>query len=223
MASDETALTALTGAERALAEATTFSDFKQVRDMGEAAKAWAKARGMGIESENKAAEVIIRAERGMGQTLIEMREKGTLAKPGASPAQWTSRDATSVKTLEELGLGSGTDRNLVAKWQLLARIPEAEFNARFERVKAAGSRLAKVDFYRLVNPDIKRAKAAQKAIREEEHADDATPVFATWAEASEALLDYGLRLLPSDELGPTGEWLRQLLAAYNDARTARGG
>lgn len=75
-------LTVIDPLRTALANATTVEDFRGVRDMASAARAWAKARGLGIQSENDAAEYILRAERRIGQVLETLREEGRLAQRG---------------------------------------------------------------------------------------------------------------------------------------------
>ena len=75
----ETALEPISLARQALAEATTLPDMKSVRSWAEALRAYAKSRGLGIEAENQAAEIVIRAERKMGLVLAE---PGTRAKGG---------------------------------------------------------------------------------------------------------------------------------------------
>jgi len=65
--SNERSLVLLKNAQKALAEARTIDEFKDVRDVGEAAVRWAKSRrDIGIESLNDAAEIVRRAERKLG-------------------------------------------------------------------------------------------------------------------------------------------------------------
>ena len=90
----------------------------------------------GIENENEAAEIVIRAERGMGAELARMAETGERQgqRDGAStgvPGQHTlatreQLDAMGRRlvTLESLGL----NHNQSSAWQRLARIPDDQFD-----------------------------------------------------------------------------------------------
>jgi len=76
------ALSTIDPLRTALANAETIEDLRGVRDMASAARAWAKARGLGIQSENEASEYILRAERRIGQNLISLREDGLFSIRG---------------------------------------------------------------------------------------------------------------------------------------------
>lgn len=137
----------ITMAARALEQAASLPDIRDVRDRAAALQTYARSRSAGIDTENMAAVVVITAERMMGAELIRMRESGELAKPGAAPSQWTSLPA--ISTLNDLGLGSGTDRNRVAGWQRLALMSDDEFRDVIARKRESGERLARVDFVSL--------------------------------------------------------------------------
>ena len=61
------AIQKLTKARQALAEAKTLQEIKEIKDIAVAVRAYAKAKGMGIEMKNEAAEIEIRAIREMGK------------------------------------------------------------------------------------------------------------------------------------------------------------
>lgn len=222
----ETALAPLTMAQRMLAEAVTFDDFKALRDTAEAARAYAKARKMGLDSENLAAEYVLRAERGMGRVLIEMAESGERAPSSlnsitASHAIKTRHgtvgpDDRKYLTLQDLGVSQQDSKH----WQALARIPDSVFESKFSTIKGAGARLSKVDFYRLVKGGEKVRKAAVREIVEAMHADDATPTFAQFKAAAEAAIT-GMAQMPTDELAQMADIIRSLVDAYKAAREAR--
>ena len=66
-------LVLLSNARRALAEAKSIPDFKAIRDQGHAALRWAKSRReIGQEALNEAAEIVLRAERQLGELLQQM-------------------------------------------------------------------------------------------------------------------------------------------------------
>lgn len=214
-----TALTTIGPLQEALALATEAGDIDTLRDIAATATALqkgAKARGMGLEAENTAAEVILRAERAIGRSILAMRAEGQLAARGASPSQWTSRDATSVKTLADIGLGSGTDRNRVAEWQRLAEVPDAEFEARFGTIRDSGARIAKVDFYRLVKGKPERKPEAEQDM----HGDGLSAAMQTFERACRAIIA-NIPTLPTDELTMLATDIRELADAYSAERARR--
>lgn len=212
--------------QQALALATEAGDIDALRDiasMGTALQKGAQARGLGVGAENQAAEVVLRAERAIGQTITAMREAGLLASPGASPRQWTSPDAMSIKTLADLGLGSGTDRNRVHDWQKLAKMAPETFESMLAAVKEASERISKVNFYQ---PD-RKTHAAPAPTSED-------PYFRMFREGAYGLLGYevnadgdgiftknGLTSLPNDELAVIADIISEMTARYNQARAAR--
>jgi len=80
-------LTTIDPLRTALANAESIADLKEVRDMALAARSWAKARGLGIQSENEAAEYILRAERRIGLALVALREDGLFSLRGKAPSE----------------------------------------------------------------------------------------------------------------------------------------
>ena len=133
MASDETALTVPSGLDTALAVATEAGDIPALRDIAAYAAALqkgSKERGMGIEAENQAAEVVIRAERGIGRALIEMAEDGTRQTRGLTIAEnrakrWGAQEDSGDNFLPPTLSDLGIDKNDSRKFQLLARIPDS--------------------------------------------------------------------------------------------------
>lgn len=212
---------------QALAVATEEGDIDTLRDIAATATALqkgARARGMGIEDENVAAEVVLRAERAIGQALIALKEQGAYGggKMGQYRAGQPRRaidmdafrkdlEAGKVVTLDTLGLtGNGA-----ANYQALAAIPDPEFEARFGAAKATGARLSKVDFYRLV-----KSKTPKTPTDEQAHGDAYTPVTSAFLKASDALLT-SMATVPEDELRDIGYAIRGLANAYNESKAAR--
>lgn len=64
-----TTLVKLEGAVRALAEARTLDEVKHVHDIATAAAEYARAARLGLEAQNHAAEIKLRAERKAGELL----------------------------------------------------------------------------------------------------------------------------------------------------------
>jgi hypothetical protein len=211
-----------------LAAAQTFGDFRNIADTMVAARAWAKAHGLGIEAENSAAEYLLRAERGMGLFLSAAESKGLYGpgayhrgsrrvgqKPGRMNLPVVPREG--VITNSDLGITHPAAalhyRSLATKWT------NDEFEAQLEHVKSLGVRLAKIDFYR--GP--KREQARDAAVVREhlrEDAEPAPPAIETFLEVS-AVIIAGMSQLPDDALVLVATQVRLLAAAYNTARVAR--
>jgi hypothetical protein len=65
-------------ATRLLAEARTVDELKLIRDQAEAMRMYARERDLGLEAQNHAAEIKIRAERRLGEILHDMpKNEGT--------------------------------------------------------------------------------------------------------------------------------------------------
>jgi hypothetical protein len=63
-------------ATRILADAKSLDDIKSIRDKAEAARTYIKAARLGLELQNRAAEVKLRAERKAGQFLKSLKLRG---------------------------------------------------------------------------------------------------------------------------------------------------
>jgi hypothetical protein len=143
-------------AHRALAEAVTLGDFRAIRDTAETLRAGARARGMGIESENLAAEIVVRAERGMGGMDLDLPTTG-----GArifDPSQ-TDRGQGALRGSEPsdrslavlLGMTDAGASSAMRRWRILARLTDEQFEAVVDRAKAPREdgtvrRIARVEF-----------------------------------------------------------------------------
>jgi hypothetical protein len=144
----ETALEPISLARQALAEATTLPDMKSVRSWAEALRAYAKSRGMGIDAENQAAEVVICAERKMGAELkrmVEAGERRTHNTPfaGRKPSGELILGDREVG-LEDLGVTVIQSRD----WRRLATIPDEGWDAVVADAYANGERLSRMNFIR---------------------------------------------------------------------------
>jgi len=125
------ALNALVKLDRArlmLAEARTLPDIKKIRDLAEAAKAYARAEKMGIEAQNYAGEIVAEATRRMGEFLL-IAEKN----PGARRyPKGTAKQAPP--TLKELGIS----KKQSAICQDIARLPLEKFREHISAIKNSG-------------------------------------------------------------------------------------
>jgi len=135
MASCETQeLAILDQASKMLAEVSTIEDIKEVRDMAEAARTFAKAAKLGLELQNKATEVKLRAERKAGTVLSKLNLHGGDRK---------SKGRQSNLTLDELGVS----RNQSKRWQLAASIPPIDFERFMEWKKDVGEEITSSGLY----------------------------------------------------------------------------
>ena len=69
------ALVKLEGAVRMLAEAGTLEEVKNVHDIAQAAAEYARAARLGLEAQNSAAEIKLRAERKAGEMLAGLERQ----------------------------------------------------------------------------------------------------------------------------------------------------
>lgn len=112
-------------AKQVLAEYRTVDEVKDFRDKAVAVQAYAK-QANDFQLEIDAATARIRAERRCGELLIEMKRSGELANAGDNQHTVRLSDSTTTtKTLPELGI----TRDQSSKWQGLAKMEEAEFEA----------------------------------------------------------------------------------------------
>ena len=109
-------LALLKTASQALAEARTIDEVKSVRDKAEAVRRYARNAQMGLEIQNYAAEVKLRAERKAGKLLAQLRLRGGDRK---------SKSHNGTLKLSELGI----NRNQSSRWQKEATVPERDFAA----------------------------------------------------------------------------------------------
>jgi len=111
-------LTKLNKARQALAEAKTLDEIKEIKDIAIAVKAYAKAKGLGREMQNEAAEIEIRAIREMGKLIREKQEAGEIATRNNNPGTFTGVPQENTrKTLSDIGVSrkeSSTSKNLAA-------------------------------------------------------------------------------------------------------------
>lgn len=125
---------AFDSAERALMEAHTLAEVVEVRDQAEAIRLLVSRQRRGLEWQNRAAEIKMRAERKAGELLSEVPRD-----PGGRPAQNSNHDGGSFQgAIDEAGIPETTAR----RWQKVAEVPEEEFeeyvSAHEEEITTAG-------------------------------------------------------------------------------------
>ena len=152
-------LVKLDAAKRALAEASTLQEIKEIRDQAEAIKAYVKAAGYSLEMQNQAAETKLRAERKGGELLKQMEKS-----KGSKGNQYTEKldrfhDGTSP-TLRDLGI----EKKQSMRWQQIADLPEVIFEEVIEETKEEKKELTQALMLR-------ESKDFQLQKKKAEHAD----------------------------------------------------
>lgn len=117
-------------AKKALAEAKSIAEIKEIRDKAAAMKKYLLLRDDSREAQNAAAEIKLLAERRAGEFLRET--------PRAPfPAIAGGHKQPAELTLSELGVKKDQSR----KWQAIASIPEPAFTEHIEATKTAGKEI----------------------------------------------------------------------------------
>jgi hypothetical protein len=106
---------------RAIAEAYEVDEVKDIRDKSLALEAYFK-QAKNTDAERKACEIRLRAERKAGELLKRMEANGERQGRGGDRR---SESKSPAGTLNDLGIS----KKQSAKWQQLADIPEADFEA----------------------------------------------------------------------------------------------
>lgn len=112
-----TALITLDKATQMLAEAKDLHEVKQIMDMAEAARTYARAAKLGIEAANHAAEIKLRAERKAGEILAQL-ERAPRGRPEKIDQAGQISDYKAVLVEQNI------PRTTADRWQELAEIPE---------------------------------------------------------------------------------------------------
>jgi hypothetical protein len=128
----------LNEARARLAKVASVDEAKSIRDKAEAIRHYAKQAKLGLETQNKAAEIKIRAERRTGELLAKVERKQTTGlKKGKAPSRHADATETYSKTIKSAGISEPQSR----RFQAVASIPEPMFEAHVELSKATGSEL----------------------------------------------------------------------------------
>ena len=104
----------LKGGLAELVKAANVEDVKSIRDKAEAVRKYAQNAKLGLELQNQAAELKIRAERKAGNLLNSMKLRGGNRKSKSQSA-----------TLKKIGI----TKHQSSRWQQMATVSEREFTA----------------------------------------------------------------------------------------------
>jgi len=116
------ALAKLSAATYALAEAKTLDEVKHIIDIAEAARTYARAAKLGLETANHAAEVKLRAERKAGELLGQL-ERAPAGRPTENTRQPFGNFSEYRQTLQE----TGVEERTAQRWQVASTVPEEVF------------------------------------------------------------------------------------------------
>jgi len=123
---------------RAVADAKSVDEVKEIRDQAEAMRAYAK-QAKNKQLELDAVEIRNRAERRIGELMAAQSAAGLTSK-GAASAGWKETRVDAPITLAEAGI----DKNLADRARKYAAIPEEKFEAilaeRRERIEQENER-----------------------------------------------------------------------------------
>jgi len=132
-------LVLLTAACQALAEAKTIPEAKLLRDKAAAVQALLRQQGYAWEAQNHAAELKLRAERRLGELLVDMPRNR-----GGNP-NLLHDETGSPPSYRELGI----DRVEAHRWQTIATVPIDTFEQHIAAAKAAKRELTTAAVLRL--------------------------------------------------------------------------
>ena len=131
-----------------LAEAVDMDEIRHVMDAAEALRLYYRKADDGLEIQNHAAEVKIRAERRAGELLrqIQRRQRGGDQK---------SKSQSGTLKLADLGI----NKNQSSRWQQIAQIPSESFERHIDSTKESGKELTSASTLKLA----KRESAVLKS------------------------------------------------------------
>ena len=117
-------------AKHALAEASSIDEIKDVINRAEALRLYFRKATDGLEIQNRAAEIKLRAERRAGELLqeVDRERRGGDRRSKSQPA---------TLKLDSLGI----NKSQSSRWQQIARIDNAVFEQHIESTKESGREL----------------------------------------------------------------------------------
>ena len=117
-------------ARRLLAETRSVDEVKMIRNLGEAARVYARQARLGLEAQNDAAEIKLRAERRLGELIATLPKQD-----GGDAARARSQAATEVPPrLDDLGISKSQS----SRCQTIAAVPEPVFEEYVTGVREQG-------------------------------------------------------------------------------------
>lgn len=133
-------LAALRHARKALAGARTLPTIKAIRDRAEAAREYVKSASLGLDAQNRAAEIKLRAERKAGKLLAQL----VFSRGGRPTGKNQPTKATSLRTL-------GINKSQSSRWQLEASVSDEVFEKYISQTKEAREEITSEGLIRLAS------------------------------------------------------------------------
>ncbi|MFN3194026.1 MAG: hypothetical protein ACE361_26190 [Aureliella sp.] len=187
----------LSQAHRAIAEARSLNELKDIRDKAEAARKYAQAAGMGLEIQNYAAEVKLRAERRAGKLLAKLNLHG---------GDRSDKSADHRVTLSDIGV----TKDQSSRWQLTAAVPEKRFEEYVDTTRNESGEVTTAGLVRIA----REIKAKQRS-KSSDVTEDVTNCVVI--SSSEELTGSGrYACVYVDPPWPGGEDNQHFLAALNE-------
>ena len=134
----------LDNATKMLAEVKNIDDAKDLVDLAEAARVYAKQVKLGLEAQNHAAEIKLRAQRRAGEILDSMDKAEGAREPGTNRGTTRLQDDTASPTYAELDI----EKRDAHQWQKIASMPEEKFEQHIEQKKSDEQELTTASLYR---------------------------------------------------------------------------
>jgi hypothetical protein len=146
-------LIAIEQASLALEQAKTLDEIKEIRDKAEAVRKYAQSAALGLNAQNHAAEVKLRAERKAGQLLARLPLRGGDRK---------SNNRRDCLKLEDLGIS----QNQSTRWQLQSKVPERAFEEYLQFTRESGREISTTGVLRLARQIATNSLAKPKFVVE---------------------------------------------------------
>lgn len=130
-----------------LRNATSVEQITDARQAAEAARSFAKAARLGLDIQNRAAELKLRAERKAGEFLAGLKLQG---------GDRRSKSYTDTLKLIDLGITKQQSQ----RWQLVSGVPEADFERYLQSQQQLGAEITASDVYRIARRTCMRSVKA---------------------------------------------------------------
>jgi hypothetical protein len=147
--SESRELAVLDQASQILEEARSLEDVKVIRDKAEAARTFIRAARLGLDLQNRAAELKLRAERKAGQFLASLKLRGGRRSKG---------HAVTLK-LEDLGIS----RQQSKRWQAVASVSERRFLDYLQEANQQGREVTSAGLLRLARKSADLSELCRRA------------------------------------------------------------
>ena len=161
---ETTALAKLDTAAHMLAEAKTLDDVKRIVDIAEAARTYARAAKLGLEAQNHAAELKLRAERKAGEMLGQL-ERAPEGRPQKLIQPGTVSEYRAVLTESDVATTTAH------RWQTIAAVPAPVFEQHITTVQAENAELTSASVLRVAEQLRREAEAMRHEQERERNAD----------------------------------------------------